>query len=173
MKKMYEKIKNAGKKYLPAIALASALTYGANGAQASELPIDSSVRQNMIERQEKAYSDSLTSARDQFSEYIKDDSLTIGEQEKVYGALKSAYDYSEKVGKEIPSADKELGDLLSENLEGFDVGITSLENKLRSEGLNVSVETEATVVEVASVAVPLFSALFLAGMSLLIPSKDD
>lgn len=134
MKKIMEKLKQ----YTPIAGIVGASLVG-GGAYAQGLPIDSQARENMRDRQEQVYVDSLSSAKAQFSEYIQDGKFTIDEQEKVYKALDFAKNYAENTGKEFPEAESKLHELVYGD-DYYDA--KGLEESLAQEGLSVEVESQ-------------------------------
>jgi hypothetical protein len=141
--KMYEKMKNIGKKALIGAALVGSLYSPVK----ADLPVTEDTRAKIeyqVEQENSEARGSMNSRLEkitgEFNEFIGDREFSVAEQDSLYKQLDEVANTAKEYGIEMPEDQKELYGLLNENLNGVDYGTPSLETELREDGVDVSVE---------------------------------
>ena len=153
--KIYEKLKNIGKKALVGAAILGSLYSPVK----ADLPVTEDTRANIEYQVEQENSEAradmnsrLEKITGEFNEFIGDRKFSVAEQDSLYKQLDEVVKGAKEYGIEMPEDQEELYGLLNENLHGVDYGTPSLETELREDGVDVSVEGVSTKSDKKNVA---------------------
>ncbi len=145
--RIYEKIKEAGRKYLAPAIVAGAIALGGCDRDNS-LPISDKLRTEAKSQQAAYIADcraEIEKVVGDFNEKIKDNEFTIDEQIEIYEQLKPLISrinrFEEGRQDQYLKSVKNMYSLLKKNYLGFDFGTPELEKELRKQGLETRVES--------------------------------
>ncbi len=150
--KIYEKIKNAGKKFIAPAVLAVGLAFSGcdKNESYSPLPITQVTRNGLESERLKEYNAGILEAEKLFNESLADKKINYSEQKTVYNALKQPIYIADQIKKyslekqypeiRISTSTRNLYDLVNENLHGLDTGKPNLQIELERQGYDMNVE---------------------------------
>lgn len=171
---------NKAKAYLAPAILGAGLLLGGCGRERSsereaQIPVAESTYSELRgaygakeKERESKYNSLLENAVEGFNEAIFDGNLSVKEQNKILKKFDEAFDLKDTSSKDLGVSDgtNKLYQLMSKNVNGFDMGTSELEKELKKQNLNVEVAVdysrETGLVLLSSLSIPILYGLISA-----------